>query len=40
MELHKSRMGIGSPMISKNEKESSRKNSTGYTPMSKGTGIL
>lgn len=38
LELQKSRMGIGSPMISKLENNSSRKNSTGYTPMSKGTG--
>ena len=39
IELQKSRMGVGSPMISKLEKEShSRKNSTGYTPISKGGG--
>lgn len=37
IELQKSRMGIGSPMISKLEKESlNRKGSTGYTPISKG----
>ena len=30
-------MGIGSPIISQLEKDSSRKGSTGYTPMSKGS---
>jgi len=38
IDYKKSRMGIGSPMISKHEKDSSRKNSTGLTPISKGTG--
>lgn len=40
IELQKSRMGIGSPIISKLEKDSTRKNSTGYTPVNKsGKGI-
>lgn len=40
IELQKSRMGIGSPIISKLEKDSTRKNSTGTTPVNKsGKGI-
>jgi len=34
----KFRMGIGSPIISKHEKDSSKKISTGVTPILKGTG--
>jgi hypothetical protein len=35
-------MGIGSPIISNLEKESSKKNPSGYTPISKGSkgGIM
>lgn len=37
IELQKSRMGIGSPIISKLEKDSTKKNSSGFTPLSKGS---
>lgn len=36
IELQKAKMGVGSPMTTKLEKDSSRKGSTGFTPLSKG----